>query len=269
MNYAFIGLGNMAGAILKGMVQSGHYTEDALIGFDTQAPAVQAMQTAVGLVPAAKIDEAVQQADVLVLCVKPQVMGQVLESIKDSLKPDVLLITIAAGLPLSFYESRLPSGTAIIRTMPSLNAMVMAAASALCRNEEVSVEQMDLANTLFSSIGTVHEIPEKLFPAFSAIAGAAPAFAFQFADALAQAGVQAGLSRKLSQETAAQMLFGSGKLLLQTNEHPRVLMDKVTSPGGTTIEGVHKLDEHGFTAALHAAVRAVIDKDNALGKENA
>ena len=269
MNYAFIGLGNMAGAILRGMAQSGHYTKDKLIGFDTNAAAAQALQRDVVLVPAAKIDEAVLQADVLVLCVKPQVMGEILPDIKSGIKPQTLIITIAAGLPLSFYESRLPSGTAIIRTMPSLNAMVMAAASALCKNEEVSVEQMDLANTLFSSIGTVHEIPEKLFPAFSAIAGAAPAFAFQFADALAQAGVQAGLSRQLSQETAAQMLFGSGKLLLQSKEHPRVLMDKVTSPGGTTIEGVHKLDEYSFTAALHAAVRAVIDKDKLLGKEDA
>ena len=268
MIYSFIGLGNMAGAILRGMVQCGHYQHDTLTGYDSSEAALSCLQKDVGLQPLKTVQEAAEQADVLVLCVKPQVMPEILDNIKNNVRQETLVITIAAGLHLSFYESRLPAGTAIIRTMPSLNAMVMAASSALCKNEHVGIEQAEWGQTLLSSIGRVHEIPEALFPAFSAIAGAAPAFAFQFADALAQSGVQAGLSRQLAQETAAEMLFGSGKLLMSSHEHPRVLMDKVTSPGGTTIEGVHKLDEFGFTAALHAAVKAVIEKDKLLGKEH-
>jgi len=268
MNYAFIGLGNMAGAILRGMVQSGNYQNDTFIGYDKSNPKTQELTGAVGIVPVDSIEEAARRADVLVLCVKPQVMPEVLLDLKSAIKPDTLVITIAAGLPLSFYESRLPSGTAVIRVMPSINAMVMAASSALCKNDRVSIEQLEVGRTMLSSIGTVQDIPEKLFPAFSAIAGAAPAFVFQFADALSQAGVCAGLSRQVAQQTAAEMIFGSAKLLLSSQEHPRALMDKVTSPGGTTIQGLHKLDELSFTTAVHQAVKAVIDKDISLGKEN-
>lgn len=267
MNYAFIGLGNMAGAILRGMHASGHFKEDQIFGYDRAAHLTQALRDQMGLRPAGSARQAVSQADVVVLCVKPQVMDSVLAEIREAVDPSKTVVTIAAGLPISFYEDRLPGHVAVIRAMPSINALALSASSALCANQYADEQKTADARKLLEAIGTVHEIEEKQMAAFSAISGAAPAFAFLFADALAQAGVQAGLTRNLSQQVAAELLTGSGKLLSQTGEHPRALIDKVTSPGGTTIEGVLALESKGFSAALHAAVQAVIDKDVKLGKE--
>ncbi len=267
MKYAFIGLGNMAGAILRGMQASGRFESDMIFGYDTNQGLAQSLQEAIGLAPVSSPLEAVQMADTIVLCVKPQVMPVVLDEIAGQVRPDHLIITIAAGLPLSFYEGRLPKGTALVRTMPSINAQALCAASAACANAAAGQRGLDAAKKLLGAVGAVHEVEEKHIPAFSAIAGAAPAFAFQFADALAQAGIRAGLSASLSRQVAAELLYGSGKLLLESAEHPRQLMDKVTSPGGTTIEGVLALDAQGFSHALHEAVQAVIAKDISLGKE--
>lgn len=264
MNYAFIGLGNMAGAILRGMKLSGGFAADGLYGYDADARQIDRMKKATGLTPAHSVREAAQQADVLVLAVKPQIMPEVLRELQGSLG-EQLIITIAAGLPLRYYEEMLGENTPIVRVMPSLNARALAASSAICANARVTPAQLDTAKKLFSAVGAVHEVPEKLFSAFSAIAGAAPAFAFQMADALASAGVKAGLTRPLAQQVASEMLLGSGKLLVESGEHPRQLMDQVCSPGGTTIEGVHALDRWQFGHALHEAVQAVIDKDQKLG----
>ncbi len=268
MNYAFIGLGNMAGAILRGMQTSGWFKDDKVYGFDTYPQAAPDLKESMGLIPAGSAAEAARAGEVIVLCVKPQVMGSVLQDIRDSIDQNKAVITIAAGLPISFYESRLPENISIVRAMPSINAMALSAASAVCGNRCADEQRMAIARKLLGAIGAVHEVEEKHFAAFSAIAGAAPAFAFQFADALAQAGVKAGLSRKLSDQVASELLQGSGKLLMESGAHPRALMDKVTSPGGTTIEGVMALEQRGFSAALHAAVQAVIDKDIKLGKES-
>lgn len=267
MNYAFIGLGSMAGAILRGMKVSGRFERDELCGYDPSAPQALRLKEETGLILAASAREAAGAAETVVLCVKPQVMEGVLAEISPVLSPSQTLITIAAGLPIGFYEARLPKNMPLIRAMPSINGQALAAASALCANAFADEARRDTARALLLSIGSVHELPEKLFPAFSAIASAAPAFAFLFADALAQAGVRAGLSRALSQQVAAELLLGSGKLMLESGEHPRALIDKVTSPGGTTIEGVMALESRAFSAALHAAVQAVIERDRQLGKE--
>lgn len=267
MSYAFIGLGNMAAAILRGMRQSGRYDHDAIWGYDVLAAQVQALQDDVGLTPAHSVAEAAGQADVIVLAVKPQMMAEVLKGLKDSLTPQKLVVTIAAGLPLHFYEDILGTDIPLVRVMPSLNARVQAAASSMCWNAAATEDHRATARAVFESVGTVEELPEHLFAAFSAIAGAAPAFAFQFVDALASAGVKAGLPRALAKRTASQMMLGSAKLLQQSPEHPRQLMDQVCSPGGTTIQGVHALAKHGFDAAVHAAVDAVIEKDQALGRK--
>lgn len=266
MNYAFIGLGNMAGAILRGARQSGRFEGDIFWGYDALPQQALSLQQQIGLYPAATAAEAVRAAETVVLCVKPQVMASVLDEIAPALSPDKTVITIAAGLPLRFYEARLPEGQALIRAMPSINAQALAASSALCGNAFADEPRMNAAKKILGAVGGVHEVPERLFPAFSAIASAAPAFAFLFADALAQAGVRAGLTRALSQQVAAELLLGSGKLMLESGEHPRQLVDKVTSPGGTTIEGVMALDEMGFAAAVNRAVQAVIDRDRQLGE---
>jgi pyrroline-5-carboxylate reductase len=269
MNYAFIGLGNMVGAILKGMKESGSFKGDGLFGFDVDAKRAMQVASEVGLTSCASAGEAIGQADVVVLAVKPQTLSTVLNETKGELQKDKLVISIAAGKPLSFYEAILGNGVPLIRVMPSLLAKVSAASSAICANAAATPDHLDIANKLFSAVGTVSRVPERLFPAFSAISGAAPAFVFEFIDALASAGVKAGLNRELAQQTACAMVQGSAQLLKQATEHPRALMDQVCSPGGTTIRGVHALAACGFDHAVHEAVAAVIDRDQELGRDNA
>ena len=158
----------------------------------------------------------------------------------------------------------MPVKTPLIRAMPNINARAGASVTALCPNPWVTEGMLETARALFATVGSVTLLEEDKLAAFSAIAGAGPAFAYLFVDALASAGIQAGLPRALAQETACLMLEGSARLVLHSGEHPRALVDQVTSPGGTTIEGTQQLARLGFEHAVQAAVRAVIEKDNRM-----
>ncbi len=265
MRYAFIGLGNMAGAILAGMKKSGRFERDAVWGYDTDAARTEAFRESCGLVPAASVGEAVREAETVVLAVKPQVLEDVLPKVREALQEGALVITIAAGKPLSFYERRLGPQAPVIRVMPSINAKVGAAASALCGNAKATRDQLSLAVRLFESVGSVTEVREDLIPVFSAVGGAAPAFVFLFIDALASAGVRAGLARPAALRLAADTVLGSAMLLKSSGEHPCALADQVCSPGGTTIEGIHALKRLGFEHAVQEAVAAVLGKDRTIG----
>lgn len=267
MNYAFIGLGNMAGAILAGMKDRGDFKGEGLFGYDIDAQRAKQVGEATGLAPCATAAEAIQAAEVVVLAVKPQTLAALLRETKDALLQGKLVISIAAGKPLRFYEAILGEAVPLIRVMPSLLAKVGAASSALCGNAAATGAQLAIAQRLFSAVGTASLLPERLFPAFSALSGAAPAFTFQFIDALASAGVRAGLSREMAQATACAMVAGSAQLCSHSGVHPRALMDQVCSPGGTTIRGVHALAACGFDHAVHEAVDAVIQRDIQLGEE--
>lgn len=266
MTYLFIGLGNMAGALLKGMAASGQYDMQRILGYDIDRARGAALAGELGFQQVDDLQQAILEAQVVLLAVKPQTLSGLLSRYKQPLQGR-LIISIAAGKPLSFYQGILGSQLPLIRVMPSINALAGAAASAICANEQVNAAQLGIAQAMFSAVGTVCELPEALFPAFSAIAAAAPAFVFQMLDALASAGVKAGISRELALATACQMALGSAKLLQQSGRHPRQLMDQVCSPGGTTIEGLHVLDKLGFDHALHEAVAAVMEKDKRLGQE--
>lgn len=264
MNITFLGLGNMAGALLRGMVKSGRFEADRLGGYDVDVPKAEALAKDCGLSLYDNALQAAEQADVLVLAVKPQGLAELLKEIKPYLKESQLLISIAVGKTLAFYAELLGEQQPFVRAMPSLLAKVGEASSAICANRHVSPEHLATARRIFQSVGSVTELSEPLFPAFSALAATAPAFVFRFVDALASAGVRAGLSRELAYHTACRMTMGSAKMLIQSAEHPRALADQVASPGGTTIEGLHSLDSQGFDHALHLALAAVIDKDKRM-----
>lgn len=260
---AFIGLGNMAGAIIKGLRNSHAYAEAVLVGFDRNEDKRAYFEQEHHVRIVSDACEAARLCSVVVLAVKPHQMAAQLEEMKPCLQQQ-LIITLAAGKPLAFYEEILGSGRAVLRAMPNINAQVSASMTGLCPNQAVSDSQLGLAVDLFDALGSVAVLPEHQIAAFSAIAGAGPAFAYAFIDALASAGVQAGLSRALAQRAACGMLFGSAKMVAESRQHPRALMDQVTSPGGTTIEGVHQLAAHGFEPAVHAAVKAVIEKNERM-----
>ena len=264
MTYAFIGLGNMAGAILSGMVRSGNFADDALIGYDADEQKTLFWQREAGLRPAADERSAADMADVIVLAIKPQVLGSVLPRIAPVVDKTKLVLTIIAGKPLQVYADALGQDVPVVRVLPNLNARVGASATAVCANRATNPDQLAIATRLFEAVGSVVAINESQAPVFLALAGAAPAFAFLFVDALAAAGIRGGLSRNMAQNAAVDMMLGSAMLLKQTGDHPLVLADQVCSPGGTTIEGMHVLKALGFEHAVHEAISAVIKKDRSF-----
>lgn len=265
MKYAFLGLGNMAQAIVDGMTKSGVFASDEFFGFDLDAEKCSRFENIYQMKTLSSANEAAKTADILVLAVKPKALEGLLKGIREDLKPDQLLITIAAGKSLNFYEALLGDQAHVVRVMPNVNAAVLCASSAVCGNPRCTEAEIVLAERMFSALGLCFRIEEGMFSAFSALSGAAPAFAFLFADALASSGVKAGFSRAMADQIAGQMLKGSAELILSSREHPASLIDKVTSPGGTTIEGVHALKRLGFESALQEAILAVMEKDRKLG----
>ena len=265
MIYGFIGLGNMAGAIIRGMAGSGSFAADTICGFNRSPEKTQKLAQETGLVPCESARQVAEKSDVLVLAVKPQMLPDVLPLIADAVTPKKLVVTIAAGKGFSFYASYLGANVLLVRVMPNICAQVLCSASAVCPNGSCSPEQVELVRAMFRSVGAVYDIPEAQFAAFSALGGASGAFVQMYIDALSSAGVKAGLPRKLAQEIACQATLGAAKLCQETGEHPMAIVDKVTSPGGTTIEGVHVLKKAAFESAVIEAVGAVIEKDTRLG----
>lgn len=266
MKFGFIGAGNMAGAIIKGMTIGTHSYDgkDIYITSKTVTSAANLAE----LCGATALADAVQVAaasDVLVLAVKPHVLPTVLPALQAEIaakKP--LVISIAAGKTLDYLASLLPAGTAIVRVMPNINAKIGASTSGFCANAFVTEEQKAIAKEMFATIGTVIAVEESQFGIFSALAGAAPAFAYLYMDALARAAVQAGMPKQQALEIAAATVAGSAEMVLTSGEHPMALVDQVCSPGGTTIEGVLALQENGFASAVTKAFAAVLEKDNQI-----
>ena len=264
MKYGFIGAGNMGGAIMKGMtIGTGKYDPKSIFVTDKFFPAAENLSAATGIIPCETGAEVVANADVLVLAVKPHILATAIPEFYDVVaekKP--LVISIAAGKTLEYLGSLLPAGTPVVRVMPNINAKIGAATCGICRNAQVTDEQLEIAKGIFGTIGTVIEVDESQFGIFTVLAGSAPAFAYMYMDALARAAVQAGMPKKQALEIAAATVEGSAKMVLKSGEHPWELVDQVCSPGGTTIEGVLKLQEKGFEHALKMAFDAVLDKDN-------
>lgn len=268
MKYGFIGLGNMGSAIVNGMLKSPFFSAEDITGYDVDPAKLKEIAENTGISVCDSCVETVDKSDVVILAVKPQQLTAVLEQIAGlNGLADKLFISIAAGFPISRIVSllRLPTAN-VIRVMPNLNAAVGEAITALCQNVLSAENHMDIAKAIFSSVGETVELDEHLFGAFSAVAGASPAFSFMYMDALAMAGVQAGIPRKLAEKIAIQAVKGSSVNAAASGEHFDALRDRVCSPAGTTIEGVTVLEENGFKGSVMNAVRAVIEKDEKLSK---
>lgn len=259
MNIGFIGLGNMASAIIKGMTGSGAFRPEQILGYDPYAPAGEAVKKATGITVVPSVREAVA-AETVVLAVKPQVLPTVLLEVAKESRTVKLFISIAAGKPISFLREYLGEEVVVARVMPNINAKVGAATSAFTA-PEASEEQKKTVVDIFSSVGTVTELPEHLFSIFTAVSGSSPAFTYMYIDALAKAAVRGGVPRHQALAIAASSVFGSAKMVLEGGEHPMELVDQVSSPAGTTIEGVMALQENGFEHAVHAAVEAAAARD--------
>jgi pyrroline-5-carboxylate reductase len=198
--------------------------------------------------------DAVDKAQTVLLCVKPQALAQVLEEIAPALAPGALVISIAASTTVGFIQEKLGKDVAVIRAMPNTPAMVGAAMTALCAGAAARAEHLETARRLFESVGRVVVVDEKHMDAITALSASGPAFVFVILESLAEAGVKVGLPREMATTLAAQTLFGSAKLALETGHHPALLKDAVTTPAGCTIEGLMELERGGLRVTLMSAV---------------
>lgn len=248
-----IGAGNMGSALIRGLLKARRVSREALLVHDPD-PDRQRQLQAMKLAPV-RDNREVMQAPVVVLAVKPQVAGAVLAHIGPAARPGHLLISIVAGLPLARLEEALPEAR-VIRTMPNTPLMVQEGATALSPGSRATPEDLALAVELFGALGEAVVVEERLLDAVTGLSGSGPAYAALFIEALADGGVKMGLPRPLALTLAAQTVLGAARLVLSQGLHPALLKDQVASPGGTTIAGLHALEQGGFRGVVLDAVQA-------------
>jgi pyrroline-5-carboxylate reductase len=261
----FIGAGNMAEAMIRGLLRGKDFAPRDVRASGPREERMRELREAYGI--EASTDNTVPaSSEIVVLSVKPQILSRVLDEVGALISPDALVISIAAGVPVSAIQSRLASGTRVVRAMPNTPALVDAAATAIAGGEHARESDLADAKRIFDSIGITVTLEEAQLDAVTGLSGSGPAYVFLILEALSDAGVKVGLSRRTSQLLAAQTLLGSAKLLLETNEHPGRLKDMVTSPGGTAITGLHTLENGGVRTTLMNAVEAATKRSRELGE---
>jgi pyrroline-5-carboxylate reductase len=264
-NFAFLGAGNMARALLYGCVGRAGLEPQQLAATDVSEATLARLSGDLGIRRFAGNAEACAWADVLVLAVKPQVIPQVLTEIAPALRRETLVISIAAGVKTAHIIDALGGHERVVRAMPNTPAIIGEAATAIAPGSAASAADLEEADALFRSVGIVVRVAESMMDAVTGLSGSGPAYAFIAIEALSDAGVRAGLPRDVATQLAAQTLLGAGKLMLAQGEHPGKLKDMVTSPGGTSIAGVAALERAGFRHALMAAVEAATARSKELG----
>jgi pyrroline-5-carboxylate reductase len=266
LTIGFLGAGKMATALAKGFIRAKLVTPKQIIASDPISAAIVAFGKEVGAKTTPSNAEVAQSADVLILAVKPDQVSGVLADIRDHFTEKQLLISIAAGVPIAKMEAGLGGAARIIRVMPNTPALVGASASAYALGKSARPEDAALAQKLFSSVGIAFQLREYLLDAVTGLSGSGPAYVYLFIEGLSDGGVAAGLPRDIATKLAAQTVLGAAKMVLDTGLHPGALKDMVTSPGGTTIEGLHELEKGKFRATAISAVRAATEKSRKLGQ---
>jgi len=263
----FIGSGNMGEALISGLVLSGATDPEHIICSDIREEPLQVMRQKYGISTTTSNTEVAEKSEIIVYATKPQILATVLKETTDVLDKTKLLISIAAGVPLAAIASGLGKELRLIRVMPNICAFVKESATAIAAGEFVIDGDVELAKAIFDSVGISVFIQENmLMDAFTGLSGSGPAYVFLIIDAMADAGVKMGLSRRDSLLLSAQTVMGSAKLLLESNEHPGQLKDRVTSPGGTSIAGIHTLEQGGLRTTIMDAVEAATNRSSELGK---
>lgn len=261
----FVGGGNMAEAIVKGLLAGGVPAADITVA-EPVAERREYLRATHGVQTAEDNGNAVKPADIVILAIKPQVSANALRSLPEDSCAGKLFISIMAGVPTKTIEEVLTRSTRVIRVMPNTPALVLQAASAIAPGSSATAEDMALALEIFGLLGTACTVEEKLLDAVTGLSGSGPAYVFTFIEALSDAGVKNGLPRDKATLLAAQTVLGSAKMVLDTAEHTGILRDRVTSPGGTTIAGIHALEQAAFRSAVMNAVDAAASRSAELGK---
>ncbi len=256
----FIGCGNMAHAMMKGILANNIYPKEDIIVSDKSEQALEKVKEELGVKTTTDNTEVVKAADILVLAVKPFHFTEVITEIKDSLKEGTLVISIAAGQTIANIEKLFGKEIHLVRTMPNTPALVLAGATGMCFNKNVTSDEQAEAVRVFESFGKVQVVPENLMETVIGVSGSSPAYVFMFIEAMADAAVADGMPRQQAYELAAQSVYGSAKMVLETGKHPGELKDMVCSPGGTTIEAVRVLEEKGLRSAVIEGQKACVKK---------
>ncbi len=263
---AFLGGGNMAEALLKGLIAAGTAKPDQVLVSDIFPDRLEHLRKTYGIIIQRNNIDAAREAGIVLLSVKPQVIEKVMTEIAPAMDDTKLVISIAAGVTIGRMEKALGEKTRVVRVMPNTPALVMAGAAGIAAGKNANSDDISLVQLIFSSVGRSVVVDEKLMDAVTGLSGSGPAYVFMIIDALSDAGVKEGLPRALALELAAQTVYGSAKMVLETKEHPGKLRDMVTSPGGTTIEGLHALEKGKLRATLMNAVEAATARSKELGK---
>jgi pyrroline-5-carboxylate reductase len=261
---AVLGAGKIGEALLSGLLHGGRKAEDLL--FTERYPRRAEELTERYGVRAVSVAEAARQAGVLVVAVKPQDIDPVLDELAPLLDERSLVVSLCAGLPTSLYEGRLAEGVPVVRVMPNTPMLVGEAMSAVSPGRHATAEHVTQVSELLRFVGKVVEVPEAQQDAVTALSGSGPAYFFYLVEAMIDAGILLGLPRTLAEQLIIQSAVGAGKMLAESGEHPVILREAVTSPGGTTINAIRELEKHGVRAALLAAIEAARDRSVELGR---
>ncbi len=263
----FIGGGQMGEALIRGILDSGLYDATSILVAEPNEARRTYMTDTYGVQGHADSTPLWKSCSTIILAVKPQIMGIVLAASKSLATPDHLIITIAAGLPISFYEKGLERDDCrIIRVMPNTPALVLEGASGLSGNSNATAEDLQRCEEILNKIGKAVILDETALDAVTGLSGSGPAYVFTFADAMIDAGIKAGLPRPTAETLALQTILGSVKLLIESKKHPAELRAMVTSPGGTTIAAQHVLERSGFKGIIMDAIEAAVNRSRELGK---
>lgn len=258
----FIGCGNMGGAILQGALEKGMLAREDAYVYDI-SPVIMAKADGWGVNLCTGFDDLCAKSDILVLAVKPQTTPDVLAACGKVLDGKAI-ISIVAGITIERLQKMIDGSARILRILPNTPAMVFEGAFTVCSEHDFTPEEFETAKTIFSSIGLIEMIPEKLFDAACALNGGGPAFIAMFIEAMADGGVKQGIPRATAYRLAAQTALGTAKMLLETDLHPGQIKDMVTSPGGTTIEGCEALEKGGMRGAVIDCINKAAEKSKKL-----
>ena len=260
MKLGFIGARNMAKAMIGGILKNNIFKPEEVIASDLYEPGLRQAKESLGIHVTTDNKEVARTAEVLVLSVKPQFYEEVICEIKDVMKDNQIVVTIAPGKTLAWLEEKFGKPVKLVRTMPNTPAMVQEGMTGVCKNTYVTESEMERVCDILRGFGEVEIIPERLIDAVVTVSGSSPAYVFMMIEAMTDAAVAEGMPRKQAYKFAAKAVMGSAKMVLETGKHPGELKDMVCSPAGTTIEAVKVLEAAGFRSALMEAMEVCAEK---------
>jgi len=251
---AVIGVGKLGEALVAGLCKNSDLDKADIVGTVGQEASVERVTNKLGIRVGLDNKAAVKGCDIVILAVKPQNMDRILNELKDVLKADQLIISVAASVTTAFVQERLARGFAIVRAMPNTPAIINAGMTGLCVGENVSADQKKMAESIFNCVGQTVFVDESLMDAVTALSASGPAYLYVVVESLAEAGVKLGIPRETSTLLAAQTMYGASRMVLETKAHPALLKDTVTTPAGCTIDGLMELEEGKLRVTLIKAV---------------